>query len=113
MPDEGEPESWRIRPLKKSRLIRASVLGVELVDLTYHAQKRMEMREITLEDVLSTLRHATETGLPAEPGAERFRWQKDRRTFIDVVFARKSNRIGIITVWKTTRSLIRRTRRQH
>ncbi len=111
MPDEGE-SGFRSMPSKKSRLIRASVLGVELVDLTYHAQLRMNMREITVEDLLSALRHPTETGLPAEPGTERYRWRKDRRTFIDVVFARKSNRVGIVTVWKTTRSLIRRARRR-
>jgi len=110
MSGEDESGQWAI-PLQKSSLIRASVLGVELVDLTYHAQKRMATREVSLDDVLNTLRHPTQTGLPAEPANERYRWQKDRRTFIDVVFARKPNRVAIISVWKNTRSLIRRARR--
>jgi hypothetical protein len=39
-------------------------------------------------------------------------WQKDLRTFIDVVYAKKADRLGIITAWKTKRSPIRPTRRR-
>ena len=99
---------------KRSKLVRASVLDVELVDFSYHAQMRMKDRGVTEEDVLSALRNPNETGLKAETGEEHVRWKKDRHTWIDVVYAKNTNpdRIGIITVWKSKRTLIRPKRRQ-
>jgi hypothetical protein len=100
------------RPPKKGKVIRASVLDVHVVEFSYHALERMRTREITEEDVLSAVRNPTKTGLGAEPGNEHVRWEKNRRTLIDVVYAKKANRVGIITVWKTKRSLIRPARRR-
>src|SRR5207244_990249 len=91
---------------RKGRVIRAPVLGVQLVEFTYHAVQRMSSREIREEDVLSAVRNPTCTGLSAEPGTEHIRWQRDRRTFIDVVYAMTADRVGIITVWKSKRSSI-------
>ena len=101
------------RPIgKKGKIVTASVLDVQLVEFTYHALQRMRTREVTEEDVLSAVRDPTKTGLGAEPGEEHVRWQKDRRTLIDVVYVKKVDRVAIITAWKTKRSLIRPTRRR-
>lgn len=97
---------------RPGKVIRASVLGVQLVEFTHHVLDRMNNREITEEDVLSALRNPTETGLGAEPGREHIRWQKDRRTLIDVVYTKTADRIGVLTAWKSKRSLIRPTRRR-
>ena len=109
---EGERSGFRIVGPRKGKIIRASVLNVQLVEFSYHALERMRSREVTEEDVLSAVRNPTKTGLGAEPGNEHIRWEKDRRTLIDVVYAKKADRVGIITIWKTRRSLIRPTRRQ-
>jgi hypothetical protein len=111
MPDD-QPDSGSTRGTKVGKVIRASVLGVQVVEFTYHALARMNNRGITEEDVLSAVRSPTQTGLGAEPGKEHVRWQKDLRTFIDVVYAKMADRVGIITAWKTKRGLIRPTRRR-
>ena len=111
MPDE-ESEFRSFRPPRKGKVITASVLDVGLVEFSYHALERMNSRGISEDEVLATVRNPTQTGLPTEPGTEHVRWQKDRRTFIDVVYAKKADRVGIITVWKTRRSSIRPTRRR-
>ena len=105
-----ESDSGYPRGPKSGKIIRASVLGVQLVEFTYHALRRMSSRGVTEQDLLSTVRNPTETGLPAEPGNDHVRWQKDRRTFIDVIYSKKADRVGIITVWKTKRGLIRLAR---
>jgi hypothetical protein len=105
MPD-GQSSFPFVGP-QSGKTIKTSVLGVHLVEFTRHALERMGTRGVTEEDVLNAIRRPTETGLDTEPGNERIRWQKDRRTLIDVVYAKKQDRIGIITAWKTRRSLIR------
>jgi hypothetical protein len=109
---EDQSASGSPRGPKVGKVIRASVLGVHVVEFTYHALARMNNRGITEEDVLSAVRNPTKTGLGAEPGHEHVRWQKDLRTFIDVVYTKKTDRLGIITAWKTKRSPIRPTRRR-
>ena len=86
------------------------MLGVQLVEFTYHALARMSARGVTEQEVLTTVRNPTQTGLRAEPGHEHVRWQKDRRTLIDVVYAMKADRVGIITAWKNKRGLVRLSR---
>jgi hypothetical protein len=108
----GDQSEFRpIRGPKHGKIIRAVVLGVQIVEFSYHALMRMKSRGVAEEDVLSTLRKPTQTGLPTEPGTMRVRWQKNLRTSIDVVYAVKADRIGIITAWTTKRSLFRPKRR--
>lgn len=111
MPDD-QPGFRHVRRPKQGKVVRASVLGVQFVEFTYHALARMNNRGITEQDVLSALRNPTETGLAAEPGSEHVRWKKDRRTIVDVVYALTADRVGIITAWKNKPSLFRPTRRR-
>jgi hypothetical protein len=109
-PDD-RPDFRFVRGRRRGKVIKAAVLGVRLVELTYHALMRMRTRRVSQGDVLRTVRNPTQTGLPTEPGNERVRWQKDTRTSIDVVYAKKADRVAIITVWKTKQRPVRRPRR--
>jgi Domain of unknown function (DUF4258) len=109
---EDRSGSQNYRPPKVGKVIKASILGVQLVEFTHHALERMRAREVAEEDVLKAVQNPTTTGLKAESGHEHVRWEKDRRTLIDVVYTKKADRIGIISAWKTKRSLIRPVRRR-
>jgi hypothetical protein len=92
---------------KSGKVIQVSLLGVELVEFTYHALQRMAARGVSEDDVFTALRKPSKSGLQTEPGKEHIQWRKDRRTLIDVVYAKAGDRIGIITVWRTRPNLIR------
>ncbi|SRR6266511_2786001 len=108
LPDSSEsvvPESNR-----ESLVLPEQARGKNLVELTGHAQDRMELREVSQQDVLDTLRHAS-ISIPTQEGRIRLRWQKTPRTSIDVVFDELRDRVRVITVIKSVRNPLRRSRR--
>jgi hypothetical protein len=114
--DPTTPGDWpgfrNSRGRRRGKVIKAAVLGVHLVELTYHALMRMKTRRVSQGDVVKAVRNPTQTRLPTEPGHERVRWQKDSRTSIDVVYAKKADRVAIVTVWKTKRGPVRPPRKK-
>jgi hypothetical protein len=83
------------------------ILGRKIIEFTAHALERMEVRDVTQEDVLNTLQQPDETGLPTQPGRTRVRWNKSRRVAIDVVYELEPTFIVIITVVPMDRRILR------
>ena len=105
----NEENVWKVED--RARILNESALGFDTVTLTGHAQDQMEIRGVTVEDVLKTIRNPTERGLPTQPGRQRFRWHKTIRTAIDVVHMPIENSLFVVTVIKITRRIVERRRR--
>lgn len=105
-PGNGVPKA-RFTSGKNFVLVRADILGKNLVEFTGHALRRMESRAVTQDDVLRVIRNPQEINLPADAGKTRVRGRIDLRTTIDVVYEIKADRIGIISAWATKRGLVR------
>ncbi len=109
MTEKHGPDKWELED--RGRILRQAVLGYDKIVLTGHAQDQMELREITEEDILRTLRNPTKTGLPTQPDRHRVRWHKTARVAIDVVYKDIEGLLHVITVIKITRRLVERRRR--
>src|SRR5438132_13202939 len=90
------------------KVINELALGFNRLLLTIHAQQQMEIRGITLEDVLRTLRQPTSKVPQTQPGRQRLRWNKTARVAIDVVSMPIENELHIVTVIKVTRRMVER-----
>ena len=93
-----------------SRIIEGEeVLGFRRLEIVGHARTQMKIRNVSLADVLRTLRNPDEKGLGIQPaGRERVRWHKTARLAIDVVFERLADRIRVIAVISVTRRMVQR-----
>ena len=94
-----------------SIVLNEKARGKDLIEVIGHAQDRMKTRGVSQQDVLNTLRGNTKNISQSQPGRIRLRWQKTPKIFIDVVFEELKDRIRVITVIKTTRSLIGKHRK--
>ena len=94
-----------------SEIIIAEVRGFPVVELSGHALRQMAIRDITKDQVLDTMRHPDQTGLPTEQGRHRFRKHKTTRVSIDVVFQEQPAHILVITAIKIDRRIVKRGKR--
>lgn len=84
------------------------VLGFKKLEIIGHARKQMKIRDVSVDDVFRTLQQPDETGLRADFGRERYRWNKTTRSAIDVVFEKLADRIRVVTVIAKVRRIIER-----
>ncbi|MCC6494472.1 MAG: hypothetical protein IT424_15790 [Pirellulales bacterium] len=61
----------------------------------------MQIRGITQDEVISTIRNPEETGLPTQPGRHRFRTYRGDKRALDAVFE-EHTRIVVVTAMKVS-----------
>ncbi|MBI1903890.1 MAG: DUF4258 domain-containing protein [Planctomycetia bacterium] len=75
------------------------LLGKTIVEFCFHALEQMQIRGISERDVLATIRHPDEIGLPTQPNRERVRKFKKPTKAIDVVYEERDDRIVVVTAF--------------
>jgi hypothetical protein len=89
------------------------LLGCAEMELVGHARLQMKVRGIDTTDIIHTLRSPDETGLPTQPGRQRYRWKKTIRRAVDVVFELLQDRVRVITVIAVERRLVERKKKRN
>jgi len=74
-----------------------SVLGVEIVEFSPHADAQMKMRGITEAEVIRALKSPQETGLPTQIMRQRVRRYRGSKLAVDVVYEMRPDRVIVIT----------------
>jgi hypothetical protein len=78
------------------------IRGRKKVEFSVHALDQMEIRGITRDEVLRTIREPHKTGLPTQPNRKRFRRYRSVKKAIDVVFEEANDRVIIVTAMVAT-----------
>jgi hypothetical protein len=99
---------WRLEDRAEVYEANPPILGYSTIQVIGHALDRMKARDVTLVDILKVLREPDKTGLPTQPGRERYRRNKTARVAIDVVFERQADRLSVVTTMKRDRRISRR-----
>jgi hypothetical protein len=94
---KGKIVDHGIRPGGELLTVDPPLNGKDKVEFGRHSLVQMEIRGISREDVLETLRCPTETGLPCDMFRSRVRRRLGRYKALDVVFEERDDRWLVIT----------------
>lgn len=93
----GDGQEWTPGVVVKCQRLR----GYLEIEFSQHALEQMKIRQISREDVISTIRTPDLTDLPTQSGRLRFRCYRGTTRAIDVVFEEHS-RLVVVTAMRVT-----------